>query len=87
VWPTRMLEFDGTRLEEAAALASRYSEVQLKLGDERIRGLRVSGTFRAGDIAGLARSLAAAFDLRVITQPDGSLLLVDAKPGDRTPVR
>lgn len=86
-WPTRMLEFDGTRLEEAAALANRYSQVQLKLGDERIRGLRVSGTFRAGDIAGLARSLAAAFDLRVITQPDGSLLLVDAKPGDRTPVR
>ena len=80
-WPTRMLEFDNTRLDEAAALANRYNQVQLKLGDERIRGLRVSGAFRAGDIAGLARSLAAAFDLRVITQADGSLLLVDAKPG------
>lgn len=87
IWPTRMLEFDDTRLDEAAALANRYSKVQLRLGDERIRSLRVSGAFRAGDVAGLARSLAAAFDLRVISQPDGSLLLVDANPGERTPVR
>lgn len=79
-WPTRMLEFDNTRLEEAAAQANRYSKIQLKLGDERIEGLRVSGAFRAGDIAGLARSLAEAFDLRVTTQPDGSLLLIDATP-------
>lgn len=85
VWPTRMLEFDNTRLDEAAALANRYSQVQLKLGSDRVRALRVSGAFRAGDIAGLARSLAAAFDLRVITQPDGSLLLVESKPGDRAP--
>lgn len=82
-WPERMLEFDNTRLDEASALANRYSKVQLKLGDERIGSLRVSGAFRAGDIAGLARSLATAFDLRIITQTDGSLLLVDAKAGDR----
>lgn len=84
-WPTRMLEFDNTRLDEAAAVANRYSGVQLRLADERIRALRLSGAFRAGDIAGFANSLAAAFDLRVIAQPDGSVLLVDAKTGDRTP--
>jgi len=82
-WPARMLEFGDTRLDEAAALANRYSKVQLKLGDGRIASLRVSGAFRAGDVAGLARSLAAAFDLRMISQPDGSLLLVDANPGGR----
>ena len=80
-----MLEFDDTRLDEAAALANRYSKVQLRLGDERIRSLRVNGAFRAGDVAGFARSLATAFDLRVVRQPDGSLLLVDASTGDRTP--
>jgi transmembrane sensor len=84
-WPTRMLEFDGTRLEDAAALANRYHKVQLKLGTERIRGLRVSGAFRAGDAAGFARSLAAAFDLRLVRQPGGSLLLVDPDPDDRAP--
>lgn len=84
-WPTRMLEFDDTRLDEAAALANRYGKVQLRLGDERIRGLRVSGAFRAGDVAGFAQSLATAFDLRVVRQPDGILLLVDASPGERAP--
>ena len=83
VWPARMLEFDNTRLDEAAALANRYSRAQLRLGNDRIRSLRVTGGFRAGDSDGLARSLAAAFDLRVVSQPDGSLLLVDADPGER----
>jgi len=44
----------------------------------------VSGAFRAGDVAGLARSLAAAFDLRLVTLPDGNLLLADDNPGERT---
>lgn len=83
-WTARMLEFDDTRLDEAAALANRYSKVQLKLGDERIRGLRVSGAFRAGDVTGLARSLAAAFELRLVTLPDGNLLLTDANPRTRS---
>ena len=39
-----------------------------------------SGAFRAGDIGGLARSIAAAFDLSIIGQADGSFLLVDGKP-------
>jgi transmembrane sensor len=86
-WPARMLEFDNTRLDEAAALANRYSKIQLRLGSERIRSLRVSGAFRAGDVAGFARSLAAAFHLRIVTQPDGSLLLVDSNAGDHPPAK
>lgn len=85
VWPTRMLEFDEIRLDEAAALSNRYNRVQLQLGDDRIRGLRVSGAFRAGDVAGFARSLATAFGLHVVRQPDGNLLLVDSSTGDRAP--
>lgn len=84
-WPTRMLEFDDTRLDEAAALANRYSKMQLRLGDDRIRSLRVSGAFRAGDVANFARSLATAFGLRVVSQPDGNLLLVDVNPGGHAP--
>jgi transmembrane sensor len=80
-----MLEFDDTPLGEAAALANRYNKLQLKLADDRIRSLRVSGGFRAGDTVGLARSLAAAFDLRIVSQPDGSLLLVDDNPGAGAP--
>ena len=82
-WPTRMLEFDDSRLDEAVALSNRYSKVQLKLGDGRIQGLRVSGAFRAGDVVGFAQGLATAFELLVVRQPDGNLLLVDTSPGDR----
>ncbi|HVL78714.1 MAG TPA: FecR domain-containing protein [Sphingomicrobium sp.] len=84
-WPTRMLEFDDTRLDEAAALVNRYSKVQLRLGDERVRSLRVSGAFRAGDVAAFAQSLAAAFGLRVVRQPDGDLLLVNPGRGHEPP--
>jgi transmembrane sensor len=85
IWPKGMLEFNDTPLGEAAALANRYNKLQLKLADDRIRSLRVSGGFRAGDTVGLARSLAAAFDLRIVSQPDGSLLLVDDNPGAGAP--
>lgn len=87
VWPTRMLEFDNTRLDEAVALSNRYSRAQLRLGSERVRSLRVSGAFRAGDVVGLAQSLAAAFELRLVSQPDGSLLLVDRNPGEHAPAQ
>lgn len=83
VWPTRMLEFDGTPLDEAAALANRYSRVQLRLGNDAVRQLRVTGAFRAGDVAGLARSLEAAFGLRLTVQPDGNLLLLARDAGDQ----
>lgn len=86
-WPSRMLEFDDVRLDSAAALVNRYSEVQLKLGDDRVRGLRVTGAFRTGDVAGFARSLAAAFGLELVKLPDGNLLLATATSGDRAPAR
>lgn len=79
LWPSGMLEFEDTPLEEAVALVNRYSRVQLRLGDGRIGALRVSGAYRARDVIGFARSLAAAFGLRLETHPDGNLLLVDPR--------
>ena len=79
-WPSRMLEFDDTPLREASALVNRYSRTQLRLGSDRIGALRVSGAYRAGDVAGFARSLAAAFGLRLETQPDGTILLAEPEP-------
>ena len=83
LWPTRMLEFDETRLEEAASLVNRYGGGQLRLGSDRIRNLRISGAYRAGDVGGFARSLAAAFGLRLEAQADGSLLLTEPDPTAR----
>lgn len=74
-WARRMLEFDDVPLGEAVETANRYSRVQVRLADDQVRSLRVTGAYRAGDAAGLARSLAAAFDLELRTEPDGTLTL------------
>jgi ferric-dicitrate binding protein FerR (iron transport regulator) len=76
-----MLQFDGTPLPQAVRLANRYSERQIVLlGD--LRGLRVTGAFRAGDTIGLSKALAAAFDLSLRQTPNGDLVLSAGGPSD-----
>jgi transmembrane sensor len=74
-WPSGMLEFDSTPLGEAAAEASRYSDRHLIVADRSLAGLRISGAFRAGDVEGLARTLAGAFRLEIARTPSGDLRL------------
>jgi transmembrane sensor len=78
-WTRGMLQFDGTPLADAVALANRYSERHIILvGD--LDALRVTGAFRAGDSAGLAKALAAAFGLSLEQHPDGNLILSRSVP-------
>lgn len=74
-WVRQMLEFDDMPLGEVVAMANRYSNTQIRLDGDAVRALRVTGAYRAGDAAGLARGLAAAFGLRVSTDADGHLRL------------
>jgi transmembrane sensor len=73
-WTSGMLEFDGTPIIEAVALANRYSVNRIRI-DPDLAGLRVTGAFRAGDTDGLARALAAAFNLSMRRTADGALVL------------
>lgn len=73
-WTRGMLQFDGTPIEAAVALANRYSNRQIFI-EEKLGELRVSGAFRAGDTDGLAKALAAAFHLSLRRRPDGNLIL------------
>ena len=73
-WTRGMLQFDGTPLAEAVALANRYSERRILLVGDLGR-LRVTGAFRTGDTAGLARALAAAFGLSLQQNGEGNLVL------------
>jgi transmembrane sensor len=73
-WTNGMLQFDATPLTEAAARANRYSDRKILVADE-LRKLRVTGAYRAGDISGLARSLAAAFGLKVERTSSGDFRL------------
>lgn len=73
-WTKGMLQFNGTPLSTVAAEANRYSSHKLLLS-AGLGQLRVSGAFRSGDNAGLARSLAAAFRLKLERTPEGNFLL------------
>jgi len=73
-WTRGMLQFDGTPLANAVALANRYSERHILLAGD-VDSLRVTGAFRAGDTIGLAKALAAAFGLSFEQRADGTLVL------------
>ncbi len=73
-WTRGMLQFDAAPLPDAVALANRYSQRKIILEGD-FSSLRVTGAFRAGDTAGLARALAEAFALSLKDRPDGSFEL------------
>lgn len=70
----RMLQFEATPLTVAVADANRHSSRHILL-TAGIGDLRVTGAFRVGDTLGLAKSLAAAFDLQVRYSPNGDIVL------------
>ena len=76
-WTKGMLQFDGTPLDDAVAAANRYSERRIIVQGD-LHQLRVTGAFRAGDTIGLAKALAAAFNLSLIQAADGKLILSSA---------
>jgi transmembrane sensor len=73
-WPRGMIGFEDTSLGEAAATMTRYSKVQLRLGDRRMGAFRITGAWRAGDVDGYAHILERAFDLVLERGPGGLLL-------------
>lgn len=77
--PAKQLEFSSTSLRDVAAEANRDSGGPLLEVDPRIADLRVTGLFRAGDRAALARSLAAALDLQLVASESGALILEPRK--------
>jgi transmembrane sensor len=74
-WPSGMLRFENVALGEVVAQANRYSRSPIQVVDSRIRPLRVTGAYRAGDNEALARSLAAIFDLQLLRGAGGGYLL------------
>lgn len=78
-WTRGMLQFDGTPLADAVARANRYSQQKIVLRPG-IEQLRVTGAFKAGDAAGLAKSFAQAFELKLERTPTGNFVL-SLQPG------
>lgn len=74
-WTQGRLDFRDLALADAVSEANRYSALKLRIGDPTLEGLAVSGSFRAGDNAGVAAALAAAFPIRIAETTDSEIVL------------
>lgn len=71
------LNFSDVPLADAVRTVNRYALAQVRLTDDAVGRLRISGAFQAGDAAGFADGVAALYGLRVAEQ-DGVLRLGSA---------
>lgn len=79
-WVSGMLGLDATPLGDAVAAINRYNGVQVRLADERLAGLSVTGAFRARDPQEFARAIAATFDLDADRSSEGQITLTPRHP-------
>jgi transmembrane sensor len=75
-WLRGRLDFNGLPLGRAVTEANRYSAIKLRLGDPRLAGLPVGGSFRAGDNAAIAAALSAVFPVRVARSDAHEIVLM-----------
>jgi transmembrane sensor len=74
-WHARRVQFMNLTLNDALEEFNRYTTVPLVVGDPSIAGLRISGTFRAGESQALVQTLQAAFGLRSERRGNAIVLL------------
>jgi transmembrane sensor len=74
-WPTGLLIFDETPLDQVVTLANRYGWRKIHLSDPSLARLRVTGGLKVTDPDGLARALAAALGLNAARAPGGDIVL------------
>jgi len=70
-WKERRLVFDGQQLGVAAREVSRYTRTPVFIDDAKLARAEFFGMFNVGDGHAFAVAAAAAFDGRVVEEPDG----------------
>ena len=83
-WRKGMLIFEGEPLEKVVEELSRYTEARFVIVDDKIRGRRVGGYFRTGDVDSLLSVLEEGLFVTVQRQGDMVILLSDAKQDAET---
>lgn len=74
-WRSGNLVFRGESLATAVSEVGRYTSVEFVIKDEELRGVRVAGLFKTGDVAGFLSSLEANFDIVYERADDETVLL------------
>jgi transmembrane sensor len=60
-WQRGLIVFEDEALQDALAEVDRYTTTQFVLADEKVRHVRIDGSFRTGDVEGLLTSLRDKF--------------------------
>lgn len=64
-WQRGMLIFNGEGLEAALQEVTRYTDIRFEILDDELRQVRIGGVYKAGDVAGLVRSLGQNFEIQI----------------------
>jgi transmembrane sensor len=67
-WETGLLVFNNETLAVVAERTNRYAEKPLKLADDGVGQLRISGVFRAGDTVSLVEGLSSTLGVKARAQ-------------------
>jgi transmembrane sensor len=81
-WEDGKLVFDDEPLDEVIGRINRYTPRQWSV-DPALRGLRISGLFRAGDLDAFLNALSTYFAVEVRTGADGTIVLRPGAPQRR----
>jgi transmembrane sensor len=77
-WLTGKLMFNDEPLYAAIDEANRYSKHKVRIGDDALRSLRISGVFRAGKPDELVTALVGYFSIRVREEDSGDYVLLES---------
>ena len=78
-WLTGRLAYDGASLESVIADVNRYSEVELMIGDDDTKQLKITATFFSDDIDNWLAALEQAFPLQVVHVEGLGIIIVQAE--------
>lgn len=76
-WQRGLLVYNGETLDAVIADVSRYTTVRFLISDDSIRGKRVGGMFRAGDVDGLLLALRESFGIDA--RREGNVVVLTAR--------
>ena len=84
-WLRGEVALDNTSLADAVAEMNRYSHQRIVADDPALAAIRVSGIFRAGDLANFAQAVARMHHIKVLNQQDEIVLMTGETARNGTP--
>ncbi len=74
-WQRGLIIFENEALQDVLVEVDRYTTTQFVLADEKVRHVRIAGSFRTGDVEGLLASLRDKFRVDSRRDPQGRIVL------------